>query len=415
MFQRLLQNPFRRSFGKQEFEGRSEMNREKLITALALSAVALLLVQAIITGSALSSLRTAVDRQTEILQGQNTAGGTETEALKVAADAMNSTAARVAQLLDSAEEGTLNSGGRDAFLQAAILLSTATDESVCNYSAQILGRIGGEKAESRLLEMARDHAGSRSTILSALREMGSRHTSELVLESLRSSNLRDIQHAAGQLSNVITPKMLPDILEILSELPPGGQSEYRHIRRGFYDAIRRLGDPRACEAMLDAAAEEMEDYGRQSAMQAFSHCLDNKHLMLVEKAFRTIGSFNNERNRGQYTELLRRMGQLGDLRAGEYLVEVIDGTNDQYLTRVAIEGLRNLRDPLAAEAICKCLNSKDANVRRYAEQLCGNGYPGIKEVDGSYTVVSEEEMQKLLVERARKVEALEQRFGENGE
>lgn len=292
-------------------------------------------------------------------------------------------------------------------VNAAVMLSQLTDNQTRNYAAYILGRLGGEEAETRLIDMARNDPDTSTSqaAFQALQNMNSEKVGAIAIEQLKSNNPRRKQAAASVLSQIATHEMVPDLNAVL--LAHGGRdNQVEQIRYYLYRALQRLGDPRSCEALSRALQFENDDYRRNAALLALMACADSRHVPTLIKALDSLGDPNTNTN-ARWSEVLQAIEQLGDPRLAPFAASLVTNDNN-YNRRQAFEALQRLRDPSVAPDLLKAWTSADGATKKELDQFLDKGYPGIvKAKDGEgYSLVPDEEMNPLMAEREERIRQL---------
>ncbi|MHC4871105.1 MAG: HEAT repeat domain-containing protein [Planctomycetota bacterium] len=218
--------------------------------------------------------------------------------------------------------------------EAAILLSKSNNKNITNSVCHILGYIGGEKAEQRLIEMCENSENPYSP-MNALARMGSSKALKLALDKLKTGTKNEKSSASGMLPQLIKPENVVEVAQILPTLL-GNDYTTRNIR-------------------------------------------------------------NN---------IIRALGEAGDIRATEYIVPFIRNADNNTVYSL-MDAMNKLKDPLAAPEIIELYNNSNdnskKNIERYAKE-----YPGIiyDKEKKTLTLVSEEKMKKLLDYRKKQLENL---------
>ena len=293
--------------------------------------------------------------------------------------------------------------GRDQMLNAAMLLASATDQQIRSSAAEVLGRLGGKQAEKRLLEMARNDLQLANVAFSQLRQMGCRELMPILLDQLQSGTPEQKQHASSSLQGLVMPEHIPALVEVLNALSWSQQHPWQSIRSNLYNALGQTGHHAAAEALVLALKKETYEYGKQNICRALTQCVPGDNVEIYKQALAALGK-DTQQNYGAFTQIIQILGQSGSYHASEVLIDFMGSSHHEYVRRTAAQSVMQLRDPVAAEPLCQLLNSEDypEDQRRYLTQMIERaGYPGIRKVEGKYALVPEEEMKKLLAERAK--------------
>lgn len=299
--------------------------------------------------------------------------------------------------------------------ESALHLSRAGVPQIRATAIQILSLLGGEKTEARLLEIIKEDPVARPAALQALRSMGSRKVGGIVLDWLKNGSSAERQAAANALPGQLTPEMLTDVLGLLRDLPGGAEYSAVQVRQCLYAALQQLGDRRACDPLFLAMRQETQDGSKRAAAAALAACASRRELPLLGKALASLGPCNPNTDLGTHSVLIESLGNAHDLRATEYLLPLLAAGSNPQVQRQVVQALTQLRDPLAATALC-AMDVKDPALKRNIEEMLRNAaYPGIRVVDDKFVPVPEGEMRKLLDERARQIAELEKSLAETAE
>ena len=152
------------------------------------------------------------------------------------------------------------------------------------------------------------------------------------------------------------PEDKKDFPSLISQL----ENRDSFLRKEAARALGELGDSRAIEPLVNALGDQNLDV-RASARRALEKHADDK--LTVELLIKTL----KDKRVWVRDEATYLLSEIGDERAVEPLMEVIDTGHSEYARR----GLRRLADTRAAEPYIKALKSPDPDVRRIAARTLG--------------------------------------------
>ncbi len=386
---------------------------QRILTVAAIAVVVLMVMLGARMSGRLSAVHAQLERQTELMSAalkpaKNSGGGAESP--------LAARMERVAEALETLVAGDKAQTGKamissQSMEDAALMLSYSPDPRLRQHTIAILGQLGGEKAEKRLLEILESDGNSQSQVLQALQTMGSNRLEPLVMTILEEGTLQEKSAAAGMLNDILNRENLPVVLELFVELPSGNHSHANSIRQRIYGAVRNLGDPAACRPLLDAALMETNEYTQREAFQALVACSTPAQLGLLVEALEALGPALQNHSAGSHQQLVSHFGQMGDPRVTPVLLKQLDSPN-RSVVQYAAQALMQLKDPLAAERLVKIANGPDTHAKQYLSRGIGNGYPGIrKRDDGTYALAGAETLNSLFEARRKLVARLEERYG----
>lgn len=160
----------------------------------------------------------------------------------------------VMQKIAALEEkiSSVGSGGEGStpgdVLDAAILLSKSSNNSIQQSACNILGQLGGEKAENRLIKLAEETENPYNAFR-ALSHMGSKKALPLIINKLKTGNDREKNMASGNLNELLTPEYVLEVAKLLP-LMVGNNYNTRNIRNNIVRAVCESGDMRVTEYVL---------------------------------------------------------------------------------------------------------------------------------------------------------------------
>jgi len=289
-------------------------------------------------------------------------------------------------------------------MDATLMLTRATNPQIRHHATSILGIFGGEEAEQRLVAISQEDAACRSLALSALRQMGSDRVGEIVLDLIRKGTPADRHNAATLLPSVITPDLATEIASLLVDLPFTDDPDSRHVRRSVYLAFRKLPDPRANAALIDAIKRESDPSLLTAASQALSAASSRKELPQLCAILEGLPPLSAESRPSHYA-ILHVLADLRDLRSTEYVLPYLNA-DDTQIVRLALQALGQTKDPMAAKALCE-FSSDDRTLRELRDQYLKEGFPGTRTEDGKIVPVSEQEMARMLAKRVEYIRNIE--------
>jgi len=327
----------------------------------------------------------------------------QTEALGTIAEEMKASRSAPETLAETAPSDH-DEPGR-GFMEAAVLLSGAPNATIRASVATILGQIGGDNAVACLVEMGRDDPSCRHAVFEALRHLQSPEATRVLTGLIRDGTRDERRQAADVLPHIITAEMVPAVGELLGQITFSNEDSNRHVRRTIYSALQRLGEPTACRPLLVALIRETDDGQRRAVLEAMSACTTRQSVLVLCEALNAIPVPSKGDDGYVYHALVRTIGKAEDPRATEYLMPLLRA-DDPKLVRTVVEALGEIRDPLAAGALCE-MEPTDNEVRRVLDQYLKKGYPGVREENGRFVPLTADQMTPLLEHRAKFVESIE--------
>ncbi|MFW5893684.1 MAG: HEAT repeat domain-containing protein [Verrucomicrobiota bacterium] len=390
---------------------------ERILKVIAGVGLGVMLVLGARISGRLEAMRSQLERQTELLSTAREAernSGADTAGAE--ASPLAERMERVAEALEALVVEDETRAGKSlissqSMEDAALMLSYSPDPRLRQQTIVILGQLGGEKAEKRLLEILESDSDSQSQVLQALQSMGSAHLESLVMNILKDGTLQEKNVAVGVLNFVLNRENLPDVLEVLDQLPTGNQSYGNSIRQRIYGAVRNLGDPAACRPLSEAVLMETNEYAQREAVQALVACSTQAHIGMLIEVLKALGPALQNHSSSSHQQLISHFGQLGDPRVTPVLLDFLDSPNRSVVQQAA-QALMQLKDPLAVERFVKIANGADSHAKQYMLHAIRNEYPGIRKLeDGTFAVADEETMNQLLEARRNLVARIEKRYG----
>jgi len=302
------------------------------------------------------------------------------------------------------------SSSQDKILQAALLLAEQGSSNISHQAINILGYLGGEKAESALLKMLEgsSHGRNSSSIINALVTMRSNKLRPVIIKLLKSNNYQDVEAATNALNNrslqVLKKSDLPLLLKVLDEIPYDNNNRYR--RNNMIKVVCRLDQKTGLKYICDGL--ETADINQQRDLIYIpAHGQINLSTKSWMKIIKILGEPNNQ-NFSVFQAVCAGVSRSGDLRLTDIVLPWAEfAVNNNNLRNSYINMLNRMRDPKTAEIFLDlCLNSKRNN-NHYMNYL--NNFPGIIQKDGKYQLVDDAAMKKLLENRAKRIARLNER------
>jgi HEAT repeat protein len=236
-------------------------------------------------------------------------------------------------------------------------------------AAAALGEIADERAVEALVDAATvdtvklegfyvhvdDFAKTREAIVEVLRKIGGERAINLLAAKLKA----DARCAAAQvLGEMRDARAVPALVAVLPRA--------FEAKRNVIEALGKIGDPRAAEALLDALGQYSEEADKVAAIKALGLIGDRRAVDTLSKMVR--GPYG-----AAAMNALRQIGELGDV---EPMITVLRaaGSAQEYERLAAIDTLRESHDPRAVEAMVDvAINDYIfANVREAAEKAVIN-------------------------------------------
>jgi HEAT repeat protein len=200
-----------------------------------------------------------------------------------------------------------------------------------------------------------DFAKTREAIVEVLRKIGGERAINLLAAKLKA----DARCAAAQvLGEMRDARAVPALVAVLPRA--------FEAKRNVIEALGKIGDPRAAEALLDALGQYSEEADKVAAIKALGLIGDRRAVDTLSKMVR--GPYG-----AAAMNALRQIGELGDV---EPMITVLRaaGSAQEYERLAAIDTLRESHDPRAVEAMVDvAINDYIfANVREAAEKAVIN-------------------------------------------
>jgi HEAT repeat protein len=318
----------------------------------------------------------------------------------------------IAALRKALASKTATSFEQDQLFDAAVLLARKSPENQSSTAIYLLGTIGGSKAEPILLEMLENASPNQlPAILTALSNIRSQKLHDILMKFLTSEeNQQTISSVVSILNNsnstnpnIVKKSDLPVIEKILEKYPDSDYNNNRYIRGMLLGIILRLDQDKGVQYICDDL---------QSATfpqkQNIIYLITNNNYRISfkswEKIIKSTGDFD-EFNPDIYLAILRVLSQTGDLRATDLILAWAEfaKTNDNF-RRQYVDSLVRLRDPKAAKTLLDLYQPENLVNCKGRGNL--DNYPGIRRENNNYVLVDAATMQKLLEQRAKKIESL---------
>lgn len=327
----------------------------------------------------------------------------------------------IAALRKALDSKTVTSSEQDQLFNAAVLLARNLPESQSSMAISLLGTIGGSKAEPILLEMLETASPNQSpAILSALGNIRSQKCHDVFMKLLDSNNNQQVVSTVVSIlhntaPNIVKKSDLPTIEKTLEKYPDNDYNNNRYIRGILLGIILRLDQAKGVQYICD----DLQLASFPQKQNIIFLITNNNHSISVnlwDKIIKSTGDFD-EFNLDIYYAILRALSQTGDLRVTDLFLPWAEfaRTNDNF-RRQYVDALVRMRDPKAAKILLELYqpeNSVSCKNRGIADNSQGiksrgilDNYPGIKKVNDIYVLVDDATMQKLLEQRAKKIERL---------
>ncbi len=297
----------------------------------------------------------------------------------------------------------VNSSVRDAE-DSALKISILTNPAIRRQVAPIMGMLGGDKMERRLVDMAMTDTDSstRSAALSALSTMGSKELVKVAIRMLNSADAGACQVAASKLSEKPSAEAKPAMLAALKRL--SGSNEYADstTRRYIYAFMAKVGTEKDFDALL-AAYKLEKGSSRSHAFNTLVKLKGDSYEVMLK-----LLKDNTDPNTLEYS-VIRKLAASADYRATEVLMPVLKSSRSSYTRREVYNLLAKTRDPLAAgELVRRYKIETYSENKRVLQSMLAAGYPGITYDAATKTakLIPAEELRKLLDARKKKVAAL---------
>lgn len=306
---------------------------------------------------------------------------------------------------------TANENGniqREKLVDAALLLVRNGPENTSSQAVQILGYLGGEKAEAALIDIINNGPQNRSySAMDALANMQSKKLHDIVIKGLESFDSQRINSMMNVLQNrdrnILHKEDLPLIEKALSNIDDSDYNNNRYVRNCLIGLICKFDQAKGVELVCKGIITASEPYRKRELIYQVA---DRRTLSMAswKKIITTIG--DPEYNTEPCQAVLERIRNNGDWRMTDLILPWAEfaSSNDNF-RQGYINALGNLKDPKAAGtmlALCK-LASKASPGFRYSYL---DNYPGIKKDGADYVLVDDETMKKLMEQRAKRMEYL---------
>ncbi|OGV51252.1 MAG: hypothetical protein A2017_16695 [Lentisphaerae bacterium GWF2_44_16] len=296
---------------------------------------------------------------------------------------------------------------KEKMLDDAILLVRNCPDKCSNQAIQILGALGGEKAEAVLLDIAKNSTERKyRAALYALKNMKSGKLREIIMEELSKPELdfKKINALTALFrdssNNIFQKEDIPLMEKLLSGLDKTASGNSGYLRSIFIRMICELDEKKGVELLCKKLSETSIPEEKRKLISGLGQKL-SLSVVSWEKITAAVGSPQD--NRKALYEIVLRMAASGDWRMTNLIIKLINLTLlppklSYYENYVKI--LSRLKDPKAAKTLLSlCGNSQPYN-------SCLDNYPGIKKDGSKYVLVDDETMKKLMEKRAEKIEYL---------
>jgi len=342
-----------------------------------------------------------IDKITELIEEQNE----NVAALRKQADA---DVAMRTKLKEAIKAKLANGSQKDELLQAALLLVNKGSSTVSSQAINILGYLGGEKAEKALLKMLDSGSFNRnsSSIINALVSMRSNKLRSVVIKLLDSGNYQSIQAATNVLQNrsvrILKKSDLPLLLKALDDIP--NDNNNRHRRNQMIRVLCKLDQDTGVKYICD----EMETADVNQQRELLYIPIHGGVSLKAKSWKKLIASLDepNSRNMSSFQAACEGISRCGDLRMIEIALPWAEFAKINSNFRSSyINMLNRLRDPKSAKVFLDlCVTGKNAYYVNYLKN-----FPGIIQKDGKYQLVDDAEMKKLIKNRDKIIARLNAR------
>lgn len=318
----------------------------------------------------------------------------------------------IAALRKALDSKTATSFEQDQLFNAAVLLARKSPESQSATAIYLLGTIGGSKAEPILLEMLENASPNQlPAILTALSNIRSQKLHDILIKFLTSeenqqtiSTVVNILYNSNQtIPNIVKKSDLPVIEKMLAKYPDSDYNNNRYIRGMLLGIILRLDQDKGVQYICD----DLQSAALPQKQNIIYLITNNNHRISFKswvKIIKSTGDFD-EFNPDTYYAILRGLSQTGDLRFTDLILPWAEfaKTNDNF-RRQYIDSLVRLRDPKAAKTLLDFYQPENLVNCKGRGSL--DNYPGLKRESNNYVLVDDATMQKLLEQRTKKIENL---------
>ncbi|MHC4251821.1 MAG: HEAT repeat domain-containing protein [Planctomycetota bacterium] len=313
-----------------------------------------------------SRLADAERARSEAERARREAEEAREDELREAAGKLEGAAARLAAAL----EGPGGRGGDPIakLVESALLLSRSSDATTRCAAARVLKGMQGERAEARLLEMARKDPSQyvRNEAVGALAECGS-----------------------------------PQLVDILGQAwDRGGMDE--SARRHYVRRLKQAGNKTACKLLLYVIHHDPDSGVIKEAAEDLVQIVTRRDAMVLGKAVDVLRAKQRDRADASLTIVIEALGRMGDIRTTEHLIPCLS-YDEARVAREAARALGRLQDPLAARPLVEALERTE--LREAVVEVLKEGYPGVRRDGGdAFALVDDDELNRLLAERKEKIE-----------
>ena len=305
-------------------------------------------------------------------------------------------------------------GSNAKLIEAALYLINNGNSNVAQQSVYLLGQIGGSEVESVLIKLLDEKPNLSNSIYQALANMQSKKLRPLILKKLDSIDSGNI--SPEEIGNIInffnnqsmgglTRTDLPRLEKLLQAIPDNDYNNNRYWRQSLIGQILRLDSARGIQLLCDEIATATPPYRQRDLL----YQINNYNVQIKQsdwgKLIEALGPLSAN-NAESYSGLFNAMQRSSDWRLTDVVLpwaETVKTNRDAANNYLSM--LLNLRDPKAAKVVLEMLNDKE--LRSYNRGRVE--YPGIKQVNGEYTLVSEAELEKLIASRDKLIERLNAR------
>ena len=286
--------------------------------------------------------------------------------------------------------------------EAAVLLSTLSDPEIRRNATRILERLSDERADARLVELAKNDADTdvRALALQALRRKNSPLVGDVVIEMLTGGRAAERRVAASVLREMPDRRYTKTVVEELGKTAMA-DANGRAVATDLVLFLKQTADASAADTLFALLAQEPETKRAHMLAEALIACTDRRHLPLLVKALQSRrGKPASIAPHDPIVPLLDALAEHNDRRATKAVLPYLLSDNS-YIQRAAVTAAVQLRDPVAAEALVDAYGKLGSYNKLRIQRAFVKGYPGVvfdKEKEEA-KLVPEDDLQQLIEER----------------
>lgn len=262
-------------------------------------------------------------------------------------DALNDSSNAVRKAVVRALQKLKDPEAIDPLLQT---LQHDMDGEVRDAAAEALGHLGGQRtvnALCRIVQNDQEDPEVRIAVADALGRIGSEQARDTLLDALHEDYGPLRQMAAKALHQMGDEQALSPIVHTLR------RSTKTRLRRQAAEELGDLGDARATEALIEALQDRKEEVQLAAAGALASLRRSEGYDILVETL--------SHPSAYQREIAITALGQLGDSRSVEHLLQLLQDEEDDDLRDAAAEVLGSLGDTRAVEPLLNYLQQSQRN------------------------------------------------------